>query len=63
VLLFTAKKIPFYVYLIPLLWSLVGMSAALNLGVPEDYGLAIAGVGGTVLLWMHNRKLKQKQEK
>lgn len=36
--------------LIPFAWSLVGGSAALLLGVPEDYGLLIAGLLSTLLL-------------
>ncbi len=30
--------------IIPVLWSLVGLAAALQLGIPEDFGLPIAGV-------------------
>lgn len=29
---------------IPFLWSLVGLAAALQLGIPEDFGLPIAGI-------------------
>jgi len=28
---------------IPILWSLVGLAAALQLGIPEDFGLPVAG--------------------
>ena len=31
--------------IIPLLWSLVGLAAALQLGIPEDFGLPAAGFG------------------
>jgi hypothetical protein len=37
-------------YAIPFLWSLVGLSAATQLGIREDYGLAVAGAVGTGLL-------------
>lgn len=30
--------------IIPLLWSLVGLAAALQLGIPEDIGLPVAGL-------------------
>jgi Family of unknown function (DUF6064) len=30
--------------IIPLLWSLVGLAAALQLGIPEDFGLPVAGL-------------------
>jgi hypothetical protein len=50
ILLFTERKIPFYIYLIPFLWSLIGFTAALNLGIYEDTGLLIAGFTGSWLL-------------
>lgn len=59
ILLWTTKSVPAYLLIIPLLWSLVGMSAALNLRVPQDYGLVIAGVIGTILILMQNRKYKR----
>jgi hypothetical protein len=30
--------------IIPVLWSLVGLAAAFQLGIPEDFGLPIAGI-------------------
>jgi len=57
-LLWTARPVPAYLLGIPLVWSLIGMSAAVNLGVPQDYGLVIAGVLGTALILIQNRKLK-----
>lgn len=59
VFLFARTKIPGYVFLLPLLWSLVGMSAAINLRVPQDYGLVIAGVIGTAMILMNNNKIKK----
>jgi hypothetical protein len=32
------------------------MSAAVNLRVPQDYGLVIAGILGSVLILIRNRK-------
>jgi len=57
-LLWAARPVPFYLLIIPLIWSLIGMSAALNLGVPQDYGLVVAGVVGTVLVLIQNRRLE-----
>ena len=42
--------------IIPILWSLIGLSAALQLGMAEDFGLPIAGMMlclavGRDLLW------------
>lgn len=55
ILLWAVKSVPAYLLIIPLLWSIVGMSAAVSLGVPQDYGLVVAGVLGTVLILLQNR--------
>lgn len=44
ILLWTTKKIPVYIIGIPLIWAIVGFSAALNLGIREDIGLLAAGL-------------------
>ena len=59
-LLFTDDKIPVYLLIIPLLWSLIGFSAAVNLSVYEDFGLLIAGLLGFVLIIFSNRKFSTK---
>ena len=59
VLLWAIKPVPAYLLVIPLLWSIVGMSAAVNLRVPQDYGLVVAGVLGTALILIQNRKAKR----
>ncbi|MEW6408197.1 MAG: DUF6064 family protein [Patescibacteria group bacterium] len=55
-LLWTNKKVPKYILIIPLIWALIGMSAAINLGVWEDLGLIFAGILGVILLWVRDRK-------
>jgi hypothetical protein len=52
-LLWAAKPIPLYMYIIPLLWALVGTSAAVSLGVPQDYGLAVAGFLSIIIVMYH----------
>ena len=59
IFLWAIKPVPVYLLVIPLLWSIVGMSAAVNLGVPQDYGLVVAGVLGTALILNENRKAKR----
>lgn len=44
-LLWVERPVPRYVLGIPLLWSLVGSSAAVSLGILEDTGLLVAAVG------------------
>lgn len=62
ILLWAAKSVPLYLLVIPLLWSIVGMSAAVNLRVPQDYGLVVVGVIGTILLVIQNREIKKKDQ-
>ncbi len=63
VLLWTTKPVPACLLIIPFLWSLIGMSAAIHLRVPQDYGLVVAVVLGTVLLLIQNRKIKKAVNK
>jgi hypothetical protein len=44
VLLFAENQIPWRMLIIPLVWSVIGFSAALNLNIGEDYGLVVAGL-------------------
>ena len=50
ILLLLKKKPRWYIYLIPFLWSLLGFSAAVQLGIKEDFGLFVAGVVGALFL-------------
>ena len=59
-LLRAGRTVPFYILLIPFLWSLLGFSAAYSLGIWEDVGLVIAGLLGTGLLL--NRSLQHRYE-
>ncbi len=58
VLLWSIKKVQIYIVIIPLLWSVLGFSAALNLGVKEDLGLVIAGVLGFIMIFVKNKKFR-----
>lgn len=49
-LLRSARKVPLYVLAIPLVWTLLGVSAAYSFGIWEDLGLLVAGVVGTWVL-------------
>ena len=51
-LLCTSARVPKIVLVIPFIWSLIGFSAALALGVREDIGLLVAGMLSVgLLLW------------
>lgn len=58
ILLFANKKMPMHLLIIPLLWSVIGFTAALTLTIYEDTGLLVAGVTALVLLIVNNRKFK-----
>lgn len=60
-LLWTDKKIPSSLLIVPILWSIVGTSAALSFGIKEDFGLLIAGTIGTASIIQRN--LTPKMEK
>ncbi|QED36933.1 hypothetical protein FK178_04035 [Antarcticibacterium arcticum] len=49
ILLFSLTRVRWYIMIIPLLWSLIGFSAAYNLGMTEDYFLVFAGVIAMIL--------------
>jgi len=59
ILLWAKRSVPTYLLVIPLLWSFLGISAAVNLRVPQDYGLVAAGIIGTALILIQNRKTKK----
>jgi hypothetical protein len=61
-LLWASLPVPIYILIIPFLWSLLGFSAAVSLQVPQDYGLVVAGVLGTALVILRNRRLKRRAE-
>jgi hypothetical protein len=54
-LLWTQSKVPRSVLVIPFLWSLIGFSAALTLGILEDTGLLVAGIVGVVLIIVRDK--------
>ena len=56
ILLWADKRVPIPVVILPLLWSLIGFTAALSLGIVEDIGLVITGVIGTLLIVVQNKR-------
>ena len=54
-LLLCATAAPRYLLIIPFLWAIVGTSAAIQLGVFQDYGLAIAAVVTVFLMLRRER--------
>jgi hypothetical protein len=56
--LWTRRNVPVYLIVIPLLWSLIGLSAALSIGMKEDFGLVVAGVSSFLLIVWRNRRAR-----
>ena len=60
VLLLTEGRTPLRLVLIPVLWSLVGGTAAWLLEVPEDFALPLVGLGGLgLILWKNRRRTRE----
>lgn len=49
-LLYATNRIPWYLVMVPLLWSIISFSAAVNLSVKEDFGLVVAGAVSALVL-------------
>jgi len=58
VLLWADRNVPARLLVIPVLWSLIGVAAALSLGVPEDLGLIVAAVAATTPILVRKRRAR-----
>lgn len=57
ILLWAQRDVPRWVMVIPVSWTIIGTSAAVQLGVPQDYGLPVAGVGSFLMLLPRSRPI------
>jgi hypothetical protein len=60
-LLLTVAHVPRLLLVIPLIWAIIGMTAAMQLGVYQDLGLPVAGATALVLLWRRDRQQQKSQ--
>jgi hypothetical protein len=58
-LLWTNKKVPLLVAIIPFIWGIMGMMPVLVLSVYADIGLILSGIIGFPLILLHNRNIKK----
>jgi hypothetical protein len=58
-LLWTNKKVPLVVTLIPFIWGIMGIMPVLVLNVYADIGLILSGVIGFPLILLHNRNIEK----
>lgn len=56
ILLWTSRRFSKAILLIPILWTLIGSSATVSLGMHEDFGLLIAGLITFVLVFRHDHR-------
>jgi hypothetical protein len=56
-LLWTKESFPRTLLLIPFVWSLIGSVAAVSMGMVEDVGLLVAGIGSSLLIMHRERSL------
>ena len=54
-LLLTVTRVPRQLLVVPVAWSLVGGSAALVLGMEQDWPLLVGGVATVAALWLRGR--------
>jgi hypothetical protein len=57
-LLFSDRKLPSSIIIIPFIWSLIGFTAVINFGIIEDTGLLIAGLITLFMFIKRNRSFK-----
>lgn len=62
-LLLARPPVPLSAFVVPILWSIVATSAAVELGVPEDFGLTIAAAVAIVVViapkWRERRSVRR----
>jgi len=59
ILLFSSSRVPVIVIIIPAIWSIIGFSAAVSLGMKEDTWLLIAALICTIMTIYKNMRLKK----
>jgi hypothetical protein len=57
ILLLQEKPIGYRLLIVPVIWSIIGGSAALLLGIPQDWGLLVGGAAVIIAVVMSNRTL------
>jgi len=55
------KEISIGLLLIPLVWSVIGLSATIYLSIYEDFGSLIPGVLGFIVIIVSNKKFKKAE--
>ena len=56
-LLWARSRVPWLVFVVPVLWSIVGMTAVAHFGVLEDALLPVAAISAAALVIVRNRRI------
>lgn len=59
ILMLSFRKIPAWLYIIPVLWALIGFNAALSFTIYEDYGLLLSGIIAVVFIVTRKKDVPQ----
>src|SRR6185503_9791418 len=57
ILVLSKLRVPFYILIIPFTWAIIGLSAALKLGIYEDTGLILSALLLCVLNIIKHKKI------
>ena len=62
IFMMTRRRIPVYIFVFPLIWSILGIYAAIRMNVFADLVMAFAGVIGTLYITVNNRNVKRLEK-
>lgn len=60
--LLTTEPVPRRLLVIPVIWSLIGGSAAFLLGIPQDWPLLFSGITVLALLWRDRQRRRDESD-
>ena len=58
-LMLNNDKSTWYLMIIPTLWSLIGITAAVNFKITQDFMMIVAAVAGYICLWNKNKAINK----
>lgn len=57
-----AARVPWWLWIVPLLWSAIGGSAAVLLSVPQDWALPASALAALVITWGDGRRTARSRQ-
>lgn len=62
IFLLSRDRLPFWIFIVPIAWSVIGFSAAFVLGIKEDTGLIVSGLAFLILNLLKPKKTNVQNE-